>query len=85
MGVGRLVVAGSFSLMLGMEGVEPFVSGVELRGYKNTAVFEFVQLVGITSAMYTCLVFLDLYAKGFLFVNFLGRSGVCEPNRRTEP
>ena len=51
---------------------------------KHTAVFELAQLVGITSTMYTCVVFLDPYIKGFLFGNSLGRSGVRGPTRRTE-
>ena len=57
---------------------------VELRG-KNTAVFELVQLVVITSRVRTCMVFLDPYIKGLLFINFMGRYVVCGPNRRTEP
>ena len=34
--------------------------------------------------MITWQVFLDPYMKGFLFVNFLGRYGVCGPNRESE-
>ena len=59
---------------------------ISIYGRKtNTAVFELVKLVGITSTMYTGTVFLGPYIKGFLFVNFLARSGVCRANRRTEP
>ena len=47
--------------------------------------FDLVQLVGITSTMCTCTFFLDPFIQGFLFVRFLGRSGVCGPRRRTEP
>ena len=44
---------------------------LDLRKKKHTAVFEVVQLLGITSAMYTWIVFLDPCLKGLLFVMFL--------------
>ena len=40
---------------------------------KNTADFDLVQHLD-TSTMYTCMVYLDLCIKGFLFVNVLDRS-----------
>ena len=59
-------------------------SDLDLRENFGSVVFELAQLVGITSTMYTFTGFLDPNTRGFLFVNFLGRSGVCRPNRRTE-
>ena len=51
---------------------------------KNTAVFELVQLVVVLSTMHTCMVFLDPYIKGFLFVFFGSIWGVwAEPYDRT--
>ena len=59
---------------------------VDLRKKKkNTAVFELVQLIVITRRAHTCMVFLDPYIKGLLFINFRDRYVVRGPNRRTEP
>ena len=41
----------------------------DLRG--ETAYFELVQLVGITSRLYTCMIFQDPDIKGFVFVTVL--------------
>ena len=45
---------------------------------KNTSVFKFVQLVGITSMLYTCASFLDPFVNAYLFWGVLD-----EPEDRT--
>ena len=52
---------------------------------QHTTDFELVQLVGITSTMYTCMVFLNPYIKCFMFVYFVvnlwGVGRTVGPNR----
>ena len=52
-------------------------SDLDLR--KNKSVFDIVQLVGITSTLYTCIVFLDACIKCIIFANFLDQHacGMC--------
>ena len=49
---------------------EKTTADLDLR-VENIAVFELVQLIGIASALCTCIVFLDPCIKSFLFINFL--------------